>query len=183
MQRSKQAVLVVFAAAVILITSCAALELFWGFNVLAILLATQDTSLLLSVKVLMTLLFAFVIATSLYLLFYTHQNIRMSNKLVQNNEIGSINIDVFAIEAIALNAAKTAQAGIKTAKARAKTDKKGAIELVLDCVLYSEVDIPSQMAKIQERIKKDIERYTGLTVGNVVVKVNRVEVVGARVEK
>lgn len=183
MQRSKQIFLIVFAVSVILITSNALLEVYLGFNIFTNLLTIQDSSVLLTVKVILTLIFTFVIALALYLIVYTNQNIRMSKKLVQNTEIGSINIDVFAIEAIALNAAKIAQAGIKSAKAQAKTDKKGDIELILDCVLYSEVDIPSQMVKIQERIKKDIERYTGLTVNNVVVKVNRVEVVGARVEK
>ena len=36
---------------------------------------------------------------------------------------------------------------------------------------------------LQERIKKDIERYTGITVENVSVKVSRVEPVVAKVER
>jgi uncharacterized alkaline shock family protein YloU len=39
------------------------------------------------------------------------------------------------------------------------------------------------MAKVQERIKKDIERYTGITVESVSVKVGRVEPVVAKVER
>ena len=39
------------------------------------------------------------------------------------------------------------------------------------------------MARVQERVKKDIERYTGIEVGDVNVRVNRVEAIAARVER
>ncbi len=39
------------------------------------------------------------------------------------------------------------------------------------------------MAKVQDRIKKDIERYTGISVAQVLIKVTRVEPVAARVER
>jgi uncharacterized alkaline shock family protein YloU len=39
------------------------------------------------------------------------------------------------------------------------------------------------MAKVQDRIKKDIERFTGIPVSNVYVKVSRVEPVAARIER
>ena len=38
------------------------------------------------------------------------------------------------------------------------------------------------MAKVQERIKKDIERFTGIIVEEVKVRVTRVEPTTARVE-
>ena len=38
------------------------------------------------------------------------------------------------------------------------------------------------MSKVQERVKKDIERYTGVIVESVLVKVAKVEATTARVE-
>ena len=43
-------------------------------------------------------------------------------------------------------------------------------------------EIPASMSKVQEKVKKDIERYTGIIVENVFVKVSRVEPVVAKVE-
>jgi uncharacterized alkaline shock family protein YloU len=39
------------------------------------------------------------------------------------------------------------------------------------------------MSKVQDRIKKDIERYTGINVESVSIKVSRVEPVVAKVER
>ena len=82
-----------------------------------------------------------------------------------------------------MNSAKSAQAGIKTARARVSSAKNNSIRVYLSAVLYSNVEVPSTMGKVQERIKKDIERYTGITVENVSVKVSRVEPVVAKVER
>jgi len=90
---------------------------------------------------------------------------------------------VDAIESIALNSAKSAQVGIKTARARVSSAKNDAIKVHLTAVLYSNVEVPAMMAKVQERIKKDIERYTGITVADVSVKVSRVEPVVAKVDR
>jgi len=38
------------------------------------------------------------------------------------------------------------------------------------------------MAKVQEKVKKDVERYTGIVVDGVFVKVSRVEAETAKVE-
>ena len=38
------------------------------------------------------------------------------------------------------------------------------------------------MAKVQEKVKKDIERYTGIAVDQVIVKVAKVEQAQAKVE-
>ena len=60
--------------------------------------------------------------------------------------------------------------------------KNGAIKVNINAVLYSNTEIPTSMSKVQERVKKDIERYTGIIVENVFVKVSRVEPVVAKVE-
>ena len=72
--------------------------------------------------------------------------------------------------------------GVKSAKARVSAGKQGQIRLVMIVELYSDVEIQAQMASLQDRIKKDVERYTGIPVETVEVKVNRVELVGAKIE-
>jgi len=108
---------------------------------------------------------------------------RLSRTRIRQTDIGSVDIGVDAMESIALNSAKSAQVGIKSAKAHVSSAKNGAIRIHLIAVLYSNVEIPAMMAKVQERIKKDIERYTGITVESVSVKVGRVEPVVAKVER
>jgi len=108
---------------------------------------------------------------------------RLRRTRIRSNEIGNIDIGVDAIESIALNAAKSAQCGIKAAKARVAPSKGEKISIVLSAVLYSDVEVPVMMAKAQDRVKKDIERYTGIPVAEVIVRVSRVEPVAARVER
>lgn len=107
---------------------------------------------------------------------------RLYKTKLRRTEMGSVDIGADAIESIALNSAKSAQAGIKSAKARVTSAKNGAIKVNISTVLYSNVEIPSSMSKVQEKIKKDIERYTGIVVESVFVKVSRVEPIVARVE-
>ena len=85
-------------------------------------------------------------------------------------------------ENIALNSARAAQVGIKNARCRVTPGKNGAIRVIISCVLYSNVEIPASMAKAQEKVKKDIERYTGIVVQDVFVKVTKVEATTAKVE-
>jgi uncharacterized alkaline shock family protein YloU len=108
---------------------------------------------------------------------------RLRRSRIRSSEIGSIDIGVDAIESIALNSAKTAQCGIKTAKAKVAPSKGDKISILLSTVLYSDVEVPVMMAKVQDRVKKDIERYTGIPVAKVLVRVSRVEPVAARVER
>jgi len=108
---------------------------------------------------------------------------KLSRTRIRQTDIGSVDIGVDAMESIALNSAKSAQVGIKSAKAHVSSAKNGAIRVRIYTVLYSNVEIPAMMAKVQERIKKDIERYTGITVESVSVKVSRVEPVVAKVER
>ncbi len=108
---------------------------------------------------------------------------RLRRTRIRSTDVGSIDIGVDAIESIALNSAKSAQCGIKTAKARVAPSKGDKISIQLSTVLYSDVEVPAMMAKVQDRIKKDIERYTGIPVAQVQVRVSRVEPVAARVER
>ncbi|MBR2523233.1 MAG: alkaline shock response membrane anchor protein AmaP [Clostridiales bacterium] len=107
---------------------------------------------------------------------------RLNRTRLRKTEIGNVDIGSDAIESIALNSAKSAQVGIKSARCHVSPGKDGAIRLDLSCVLYSNVEIPSSMAKVQEKIKKDIERFTGIVVENVSVRVARVEEAVAKVE-
>ena len=108
---------------------------------------------------------------------------RLHRTRIRSTDIGNIDMGVDAIESIALNAAKSAQCGIKSAKARVAPFKGEKISIQLSAVLYSDVEVPAMMAKVQERIKKDVERYTGIPVAQVIVRVSRVEPVAARVER
>ncbi len=124
-------------------------------------------------------LFASCVATASYAILSG----RLSRTRIRQTDIGTVDIGVDAMESIALNSAKSAQVGIKSAKAHVSSAKNGAIRVRMSTVLYSNVEIPAMMAKVQERIKKDIERYTGITVESVSVKVSRVEPVVAKVER
>lgn len=128
---------------------------------------------------LLILLILFCAAVFVYSIF----GARMRKSRSKNTDVGVIDIGVGALENIALNAAKAAQAGIKTAKARVYAAPEEQIMIELSVVLYSDVEIPLQMAKIQDRVKKDVEKYTGIGVWQVKVKVTRVELIGTRVER
>ena len=108
---------------------------------------------------------------------------RLRRTRIRSTEIGNIDIGVDAIESIALNAAKSSQSGIKTARARVAPSKGDKISVQLTAVLYSDVEVPAMMAKVQDRIKKDIERYTGIPVAEVMVRVSRIEPVAVRVDR
>ena len=107
---------------------------------------------------------------------------RLNRTRLRKTDIGTVDIGADAIESIALNAAKSAQVGIKSARCHVAPAKNGAIKINLSCELYSNVEIPASMAKVQEKVKKDIERYTGVIVESVLVRVAKVEATTARVE-
>lgn len=134
-------------------------------------------------QVLLVALTLLLILACLASFAYSILGARMRKTRSKSTDVGMIDIGVNALENIALNAAKAAQAGIKTAKARVYAAKNDEISIELSVVLYSDVEIPLQMAKIQERVKKDVEKYTGIGVCDVRVKVTRVELIGARVER
>ena len=108
---------------------------------------------------------------------------RLRRTRIRTNEIGHIEIGVEAIENIALNAAKISQSGVKSAKARVAPSKGGKLFIRMIIQAYSDVEIPVMMSRVQERIKKDVEKYTGIEVANVEVRVSRVEAVAPRVER
>lgn len=101
---------------------------------------------------------------------------------LRDTDIGGILVSTDALETIALNSAKTAQSGIKTARARVRNTRR-QLFVRLYVNIYSDVEIPVLMARVQERVKKDLEHYSGLPVESVEVKVQRVEEIAARVER
>ncbi len=125
----------------------------------------------------------FIFISSLTILIYALKSGRIRKKRVRSTEIGTIDIGVDAIENIILNSATISQSGIKSSKARVYSGKSGKIRAELSAILYSGVEIPAMMAKVQDMVKKDIERYTGIPVEKVTVKVNRVENIAAKVER
>lgn len=124
-----------------------------------------------------------IICSCTYLIVKALLSNRLGNTRIRRTEIGAVDIDGAAIESIALNSAKTAQVGIKSAKVHVSSGKNNAIKVLINSVLYSNVEIPASMAKVQEKVKKDIERYTGISVEAVTVKVSKVEPVVAKVDK
>ena len=108
---------------------------------------------------------------------------RLRKTRIRTNEIGLIGIGVEAIENIALNAAKISQSGVKAAKARVSPAKGGKLSVGMIIQAYSDVEIPMMMARVQERVKKDVEKYTGIEIENVQIRVSRVEAVAPRVER
>jgi hypothetical protein len=79
------------------------------FNLMAERTSTRTITLVFDV---------FVFTVSLLSLIYGIMSGRLRKTRIRKNDIGVIDIGVDAIESIALNAAKTAQGGIKSAKAR-----------------------------------------------------------------
>ncbi len=104
----------------------------------------------------------FVLVVSLITMVYGIMSGRLRRTRIRSTEIGNIDIGVDAIESIALNAAKSAQCGIKTAKAHVAPFKGDKISIQISAVLYSDVEVPAMMAKVQDRIKKDVERIPAL---------------------
>ena len=107
---------------------------------------------------------------------------RLNRTRLRKNDIGTVDIGPDAIESIALNAAKSAQVGIKSARCHVAPAKNQSLKVTVSCELYSNVEIPASMAKVQEKVKKDIERFTGIAVEQVVVRVTKVEQAQTRVE-
>ena len=114
-------------------------------------------------------------------MIYALTSERLKKTRISNTETGQIDVGVDAIESIALNSAQLAQAGVKSAKARVHGAKNNEIAITMTVVLYSDIEIQSQMSALQDRVKKDVERYTGIPVADVTIKVNRVELVGTRI--
>ncbi len=108
---------------------------------------------------------------------------RLHKARVRSSNLGDVDIGVDAIESIALNAANNAQAGVKSVKARVAPKDGDNIMVSLNITSYPDVEIPAMMTKVQERVKKDVERYTGIQVAEVPIKVSQVETVSARIER
>jgi uncharacterized alkaline shock family protein YloU len=108
---------------------------------------------------------------------------RMRKARVRRNDVGEIDIGVAALENIALNAAKASQSGVKQARCRVGSIERQKLFVVMQVMTYADVELPVMMARVQERVKKDIEKYTGIEVADVSIKVRAVEAVATRVER
>ncbi len=183
MRRISRIFLVVYSFLIALLSLLLLLQILntsWAVDYVNFLQNIAGQSLRRTMAVVILLVIFFIaIGTLVFSLFSD----RLHKSRISSTEIGDIDIGVEAIESIALNAAKAAQAGIKNAKSRVYQGKGKSINIVMVVQLYSDVEIPVQMAKIQDRVKKDVERYTGIPVSMVKIKVNRVELVGAKVER
>ncbi|HUM24447.1 MAG TPA: alkaline shock response membrane anchor protein AmaP [Saccharofermentans sp.] len=124
-----------------------------------------------------------LLTASIWSITYCITSGNLTKTRVRQSEIGTVDNGADALESIALNSAKTAQVGIKNARVRVSLGKSGSIKVYIYAALYSNVEIPSSMSRVQEKVKKDIERYTGLAVESVVIKVSRVEPIVAKVDK
>jgi uncharacterized alkaline shock family protein YloU len=147
---------------------------------LQIFFAREKISVL---QVLLIALLLILILADIAALIYAIFGERINKNRIKSTEIGQIDIGPTAIANIALNSAKASQAGIKSAKAKVYAGHNDQILIYLNVILYSDVEIPLQMAKIQERVKKDVEKYTGIGVEEVRVKVSRVELIGTKIDR
>lgn len=108
---------------------------------------------------------------------------RLRKARLHRNEIGEIDIGVGAIESIALNAAKASQSGVKFAKASVGSCERKKLSIRMTIMTYPDVELPVMMARVQERVKKDVEKYTGIEVAEVPIRINKVEAMATRVER
>ncbi|MDO5734512.1 MAG: alkaline shock response membrane anchor protein AmaP [Eubacteriales bacterium] len=123
-----------------------------------------------------------LILLSAFALYALVRSANASAKL-RHTAVGGILVSTAALESIALNSAKASQSGVKTAKVKIRNRQNKQILVSLSVNVYSDVEIPVMMARVQERVKKDLEHYTGLAIEAVEVKVARVEEIAARVER
>ncbi len=183
MRRSLQIILSIYSLLVALVAAVILLSLNasgWISGLTSLLLDIADRAIsrrLVSVFLLALILVAAVTLT------YALLSGRLRKTRVMESELGMIDVGVEALENIALNSAQVAQGGIKTAKARVFQGKENSLRVEISCELYADIQIPMQMERIQERVKKDLERYTGIPVSDVKIRVKRVELLGARVER
>lgn len=119
------------------------------------------------------------LSAALFAIFNRHY--RRSRLLA--NKLGFIDVSKSALEAIALNAVKAAQSGVKSAKANIEADKDRSLDVELFLRAYADVELPAMMSRVQERVQKDLQRYTGLNIVRVNVQVVQVEEISTRVER
>lgn len=129
--------------------------------------------------IVLILLGLFGLAIYCIVLMIQHGNLRKAR--VKDSVMGSIDVGVGAIETLALNAAKSAQAGVKTCRASIQSDKDNKLFVRLFVVTYADVEIPPMMEKLQKRVATDVEKYTGIEVAKVFVKVSNVEDIDVKV--
>ncbi|HZJ68458.1 MAG TPA: alkaline shock response membrane anchor protein AmaP [Candidatus Eisenbacteria bacterium] len=177
--RFMQIVLYFFLAllALIFIASFINQDLMSGVITILVRVGNQPRS-----RIALIVLFAMIFVAALSSLVRTILSGRLRKARVTEGQMGVIDIGVDAIESVALNAAQSAQAGVKAAKAHIAPFKNNKLSVRLSVMAYSNVELPAMMARVQERVKKDIERYTGIEVAEVIIKVSRVDTIATRVD-
>lgn len=183
MRRSLQIILSIYSVLAAFVAAVLLLAINgtgWISALTALLLDIADRTV--SRRIVSAILVAIIIAAIIILTIALLSG-RLRKSRVQESELGLIDIGVEALENIALNSAQVAQGGIKRAKARVYQGKENSLRVEISCELYADVEIPNQMERIQERVKKDLERYTGIPVSDVKIRVTRVELLGARVDR
>lgn len=181
MRRSLQVILTIYAlivAFVAMILSLALNGTGWISGITAFLLDVADRPV---ARRIATAILILLIIGSVAIASYALLSERLRKTRALETELGMIDVGVEALENIALNSAQVAQAGIKRATARISQGKEHSLRVEISCELYADIEIPNQMERIQERVKKDLERYTGIPVSEVQVRVRRVELLGSRV--
>ena len=93
-------------------------------------------------RVLVLVLLLIIVLAAVLMFFYALNSGRLRRSRVRRSELGDIDISVEALENIALNASKAAQAGVKSAKARISQGKDHELEITMIVVLYTDVEIP-----------------------------------------
>lgn len=150
------------------------------YNIYKYFLILQERFWLASLYSFLAILtFLLCLFLTVYLIFFRRRDMAEIN----NSEMGRIDLSMRAIENIALNSARIAQVGIKSAFANAHLNKDKRLTIILECSLYSDVEVPNQMKRIQDRIKKDIEKYTSLPVASIKINIKDIETIGAKVER
>lgn len=182
MQRFYRFLLTAYTALSILLLSFVTLFLFSNVFRIQLETALHHLDEQISLKYPLFFFFLLLIVASVIVLFYVFRSDYLGDTRLKINDLGVIDIEVRALENIALHAAKQAEAGLRRANVRVYSDHNKGIKVEVFVHLDTEVEIPTQMLKIQERVKKDVERYTGIPVTEVQVRVTKVELNVAKVD-
>ena len=118
-----------------------------------LLLWVQRLSGNIGTKTAVAIVCALFFLLSIFMMAYALLSERMRKTRVRENETGDVDIGIDAIESIALNSLNWPSRR-KNGKGQSYSAKNNAIRIDLSVVLYSDVEIPAQMAIVQDRIKR-----------------------------
>ncbi|MGI6778075.1 MAG: alkaline shock response membrane anchor protein AmaP [Acetivibrionales bacterium] len=97
---------------------------------------------------------------------------RNKKSVGRQTNIGEINISLSTIESIVLAASKRVS-GIKETRANVyKKDDK--VSIVVSMIVYPEINIPELSESMQEKVKKEVEDISGVSVSDVKIVVENI---------